>query len=169
MSTTATQVRARIKKEIEKRRGPISPGVLRQVAADARIAESTLSRLFRYEGVKATTSPRPSTVSAVALALGVSPNFLLTGVRTVQKEIPFDLPARYAEPPSDNPIDSLMNVVKWIRDLPKDMKTRACRNAVDAILATVAEGGAMMPPAAYLSMMHLDAMQRREPAKARAL
>jgi hypothetical protein len=128
-----------------------------------------LSRLLRYEGVKATTAPRPSTISAVALALGVSPNFLQTGVKTVQKEIPFDLPARYAEPPSDDPVDSLMNVIKGICDLPKEMKTRACRDAVDAILAAVAQAGAMMPAAAYLSMMHLDAMQRREPAKAQAL
>ncbi|HEX6749200.1 MAG TPA: helix-turn-helix transcriptional regulator [Longimicrobium sp.] len=169
MSNDPVQVRARIKKAIERKHGPITPGILRQVAAKARIAETTLSRLLRYEGVKATKSPRPSTISAIAFALDVSSNFLETGVKSVQKEIPFDLQARYAEPPSDDPVDSLMNVVSGIRDLPKETKTRACRDAVDAILAAVAQAGVMMPAAAYLSMMHLDAMQRREPTKARAL
>lgn len=168
MASAAAQVRERIRKQIVRRHGRITPGVLRQVAADARIAETTLARLLTYKDTRATTSPRPSTVSAIALALDVSPNFLLTGVKTLQKEIPFDLPARYAVPPSDDPIDSLMNVVNGVRELPKELQTRACRDAVDAILAAVAAAGAMMPARAYLSMMHLDAMQRLEPAKAGA-
>jgi hypothetical protein len=64
-----------------------------------------------------------------------------------------------------DPVERLATVLEDLRQLPRELQARACRDAVSAMLASVAQAGAMMPAKSYLAMIHLDAMQKRAYAR----
>ena len=124
---------------------------------------TTLARLVVYKSGKRTTTCRSSTLNALAQALDVNPAWLRDGQGTQQLGFwPILTPVK-AEGSAEEPLECLGVVIEFLRQLPNELLTRACRAAVAAAIETVVANGGVAPPDAYRSLMRLDAMHRGLP------
>lgn len=168
-STTAGEtggMRTRLRQCIEERYGEITPKALRELAAAARVNYTTLARYLRYPTERSVQAPRARTLNQICLALDIRPEWLREGQGTQQLAFwPILLPSD-AETEIPEPAELVRRALDNLRNLPPAVQRRACREAVSAMINTVASEGVMMPTEGYMCLMHLDALQRKRQSRA---
>lgn len=159
----AAGMRSRMRKVIADRYGDWSPASLRDLAASARVAYTTLARFVAYkEPERRTQSLRPAVLRAVALALDIRPEWLLDGQGDQQLGFWPILVSEEAESEISSPIDQVLTALRGLEHLTPETVLRACRAAVAAMLDTSSSQGEVMPAEAYRCLMRLDALQRTQ-------
>lgn len=154
-----TSLRQRLSELVQQRWGRIESGSIRELAADAGVAYTTLARFLLYDGERATHSLRRDTIVSVALALDVNPNWLAEGRGSRQLGLwPVLVDGQDVE--ARDPVDELVSALQEVRDLPEELKLRACRAALASMLDVVVSRGGRVTGPLYNHLIRLDAQHR---------
>ena len=153
-------VRRRLGELIRQEHGEVSPSALVLLSAKARVHYTSLARYLLYPQQKRTRALRRQTLEAVAIALDVNPQWLRDGQGPRQLGLwPILLPAP-AEGAVANPDEQVPMVLDLIRALPQQVRLRAYRAAVAAVIEVVTSEGKSPGDEAYRCLMRLDALRR---------
>lgn len=155
-------LRERLWGKAQERWGEDRSRTLGCLAKEARVDRSTLHRIL--VGGK-TRKPHGDTLERVAKAVGVAPDWLLYGPGSPQ----LALLSAESEPDQSagagEPADQVLAALRSIEHLPRDVRIRACRAAVTALLSSVASDGTPAPAEGYRILMILDALQSPPPKR----
>lgn len=165
-----TGLRERLTTAISAGLGSIEPSTLRRLAKRARVSYTTLARFVRYDAGKS-RSGRPrqvsgklrrATLEALAVQLEVTADWLETGAGSRQLGLWPILVANEAETKPADPIVELRSVAEQLDHLPEDVRVKAARAAVAAILEVTVDCNCSVGAPAYRSLIRLDALRGRK-------
>lgn len=159
-------VRRRLGDLIRQQHGEVSSSVLGSLSTKARVHYTSLARYLLYPKQKRTLALRRQTLEAVAIALDVNPQWVRDGQGPKQLGLwPLLLPAP-AEGAVENPDEQVPMVLDLIRSLPQQVRLRAYRAAVAAVIEVVTGEGKSPGDEAYRCLMRLDALRRSPTTRA---
>lgn len=154
------KLRERATQEIKEKHGQLSPSVVRELAANAGIHETTFGRILlptHYR--KPTRQPRWATLTALARSLDVATNWLANGVGSRQVDIWPRLVRIEAESePPRSARDELTVALDAIEELPEHLQRRAYRAAVSGAIDAISSQGVTVPVEGYRALVRLDQM-----------
>lgn len=154
--------RARLQALLEEssRYGGVSTQSVRKLATDADLSYTTLARYLLYDPPERTETLRRSSLTSIAHALDVNPNWLRDGQGSRQLAL-WPVAVRDVEPDDEvDPLSELRRAIDSLADLSADVRLAASRAGINAILRTVVERGAEPKDDVYEALLRVDASHR---------
>jgi hypothetical protein len=167
MQTAAQRegMRKRVAELVRERYGSTDSAALRQLSVKARVHYTSLARYLSYSQPRRTATMRRQTLSAVAMALDVNPQWLVDGQATQQLGVwPLLTPAT-ADCTAADPDEQMVIAVAQLRALAPHLRVRAYRAAIAAAIDAVTNEGASPGDETYRCLMRLDALRRVAPVR----
>lgn len=154
-------VRSHLCALVEQRYGGLSRDALRRAAREAGIEYTTLARYFGvYTNGRQTRRLQASTLRSLLEVLQADPPARPGGRAHEQIDLWPVLVRPEPEAFLPDPITRLNELMAHVRSLPYEVRVRACRAAVSAVLASVADMGESVPDDSYELLRQMDSLQR---------
>lgn len=152
-------MRDRLATLIKERYGDLGSKEIAVLSRESGVSYTTLARFLIYRKRKQTKLLRRSTVDRLAIALRVTPSWLVDGQGAQQLGFWPALTPTAAEMEIQKPAEHLAFVMERLKELPPQVLIRTCRAALSAAVEALSREGLMAPQEAYRCLMRLDALQ----------
>lgn len=159
-------MRDRLATLIRERYGDLGSKEIAILSRDSGVSYTTLARFLKYGEHKQTKALRRSTVNRLAIALRVTPSWLIEGQGAQQLGFWPTLTPTAAEMEIQKPAEHLAFVMERLKELPQQVLIRTCRAALSAAVEALSREGHMAPQEAYRCLIRLDALQSEENRRA---